>query len=233
MAMTEEAKRRPNWILRGFIFLSAAFHLVLLAHISGLYDSRALTYIELTMQDPAQPAARAIPRPPHRPRPAPPDAAAPTRPVRPAPAAKPAAPAPVAAAPSTPSAVTAPVSAHELHAPQKPAPMAWSGPLDGGGGGAYGSSADYFSMVRMKIESNKQYPPAARKRQIRGRVKLKFTIGADGRISEVTLLDDGSHPILNQAALEALRSSAPFPRPPAQFFKGPVTLELSISFELV
>ena len=37
---------------------------------------------------------------------------------------------------------------------------------------------------------------------------------------------------LNAAAIDAVRQAAPFPRPPANLFKGDLALELTIVFEL-
>jgi len=41
-------EKRPNWLLRGLIGVSLAIHIVIFLHISGLYNSKALSYIELT-----------------------------------------------------------------------------------------------------------------------------------------------------------------------------------------
>ena len=88
-------------------------------------------------------------------------------------------------------------------------------------------------MVRMMIESNKQYPYAARKRQIEGRVVLRFVIKANGMVKEVSLVEPSKHRLLDEAALEAVRASSPFPRPPARLFSGPVPLNICLVFKLM
>jgi protein TonB len=97
----------------------------------------------------------------------------------------------------------------------------------------YGSSTDYFSMVRMMIENHKQYPYAARKRQIEGRVVLRFVIDSDGSAKELSVIGSSNYQILDEAALRAVRDSSPFPGPPEKFFKGPVTLEICLIFKLI
>jgi protein TonB len=98
---------------------------------------------------------------------------------------------------------------------------------------AFGSQRDYFELVRMRVEHNKRYPDLARKRQLEGRVGVRFVIASDGRLQKVMLVRRAAAEVLNQAALAAVRAAEPFPRPPAEFFSGPLPLELSIVFELL
>ncbi|MDD9302611.1 MAG: hypothetical protein HUK40_09855 [Desulfobacter sp.] len=42
--------QNPNWLLRGFILVSIGIHLVIVLHLTGIYQSRAVSYIELSMQ---------------------------------------------------------------------------------------------------------------------------------------------------------------------------------------
>jgi protein TonB len=62
------SKTKPNWLFRGLVGVSLAIHLLIIMHVSGIYRSNALSYIELTMQSVSKPSARSIPRPRHRPK---------------------------------------------------------------------------------------------------------------------------------------------------------------------
>ena len=213
--MTTEEIKRPNWLLRGFILVSIAVHAVLLFQIAELYRSRDTAFIELEIRD-ARPQARDIPVPPRRQKPTLPPTAPEVTPVRPAPV--------------TPPPDVAPVQNMTPDAPSQEA-VAWSMPE--GDPSPYDSAADYAGMVRLKIESHKQYPPAARNRQLQGRVKVSFVINPNGTLASVSLIDGSRHDTLNQAALAAVRDAAPFPRLPRRLFSGPVSMEIVIVFELM
>jgi periplasmic protein TonB len=96
----------------------------------------------------------------------------------------------------------------------------------------FSSAQDYFQMVRMKIESQKQYPRSARRQNLTGRVTVKFIIEPDGSISSLNILKKSKFKSLNQAALNAIKNSAPFPGPPPAYFKGALPIQLSIIFDL-
>jgi len=98
--------------------------------------------------------------------------------------------------------------------------------------GDYVTSNDYFEIVRLRIESHKRYPGAAKTRQIEGRVTVRFVIEPDGRVSSSKVVESSRHRVLDQAALSAIKDASPFPRPPMNLFKGPIPLEITIMFEL-
>lgn len=50
-----------------------------------------------------------------------------------------------------------------------------------------------------------QYPPAARRKGIEGRLELKFTVGTDGDVREIHVAKS-LHPLCDSAAVRALRS---------------------------
>lgn len=219
--MTTEDNNKPNWLLRVFILVSLSVHGVLLAQIAELYRSRDLTYIELEIRD-ARPQARDIPVPPRRHRAPPPQVLPPPIPQ----------PAPVMPTIPEPAPIREP-SPEILTAPDAPPEEAVDWPMPGADAGPYDSAADYAGMVRMKIESHKQYPAAARNRQFQGRVRVGFVINTDGSLRDAALIESSRHEILNQAALAAIRDAAPFPRPPRNLFSGPVSMEIIIVFELM
>ncbi|BBO71166.1 hypothetical protein DSCA_50960 [Desulfosarcina alkanivorans] len=223
----------PNWLLRTLIIISVGVHGLILVHLSGIYRSSALTYIEMSLQNINRPSARQIPRP--RPRPKAPDSQDQLRPLnavqRPLPRFKPLVMAPVEnrfpdslvegiAAPAIPRAPGV-ESAGWIPAPQSHAAAE-----------EYMTKASYLDMVRLKIESRKRYPETARTGSIEGRVTIRFILVTDGSVRDVAVVKGAPCSALNTAALDAVKNAAPFPRPPTSLFPGDLSLKLTIVFEL-
>jgi protein TonB len=54
----------------------------------------------------------------------------------------------------------------------------------------------------------------------------------DGGIREITICKGSKSSALNTGALAAVRNAASFPKPPANLFKGDLSLNLTIVFDL-
>jgi len=219
--MTEE-KKKPNRLLQIMIAVSLGIHLVIFVHIAGIYRSETLTRIELTMRDVSKPEGRAIPRPKKR---------------RSAPKAEEVKQLDVAN-PQIPHINMEPVSevpdsiAESIPMPDVPA-SGWSGGTDTGiGDQVFVTADDYFEMIRLKVESRKQYPDQAQKQHREGRVNVRFMVTRDGMASSVEIAQGCRYDSLNRAAVQAVRSAAPFPRPPASLFDGPLRVEVTVIFQL-
>jgi periplasmic protein TonB len=102
------------------------------------------------------------------------------------------------------------------------------GPAGGAPGAEYGS---YLAGVRQRILDALRYPPPARSRGLTGTVYLEIFIKSDGAIGDVAVTNSSSHPLLDEAALEAVRSLSPQPFP-----KGleprPLRVRLPVVFDL-
>jgi protein TonB len=206
-------------LLRGLVVISLGIHLIIFMHIAGIYHSETLTYIELTLREFSKPTSRNIPRPRFRPK----------RPKQPKdikrlnvcerviPSLKPMKVDIVEE--NSPDSLVESISMPDV--PDNPVHM-----------GDHVTSNDYFEMVRLRIESHKKYPGAARSRQIEGRTTVRFVIKPDGHISLLKIARSARHRALDQAALRAVKEASPFPRPPMNLFKGPIPLEITIIFEL-
>jgi len=212
-------KTKPNWLLRGLVGISLGIHLIIFMHIAGVYQSEVLTYIELTLKDFSKPPSRNIPRPRFRPK-------TPKQPKdikhlnirkRIIPSLKPMKMDTVEK--NLPDSLVESVSMPII--PDNPGDMS-----------DCVTSNDYFEIVRLRIESHKKYPNAARSRQIEGRTTVRFVIKPDGHISSLKITKSARHRALDQAALRAVKEASPFPRPPMNLFKGPIPLEITIIFEL-
>ena len=222
MGTKSENKRKPNWLLCGLVSISLGIHLVIFMHIAGVYQSEALTYIELTLKDFSKPSSRNIPRPRLLPK-------TPRRPKeikrlnvreRIIPSLKKMKMDPLEK--NLPDSLMESVSMPDI--PDIP-----DNSIDTGD---YVTSYDYFEIVRLRIESHKRYPGAAKTRQIEGRVTVRFVIELDGRISSSKVIESARYRTLDQAALSAVKEASPFPRPPGNLFKAPIPLEITIMFEL-
>ena len=218
-------KRRPNWLLRGLVGVSLGIHLVIFLHISGIYNSKALTYIELTLQDMSKLHARSIPRPRHRPKaPQPMDVKRLKITQRRTPYFKPIKMEP--ADRDLPNSLVEGISMPDISATPGLNIANWSS------GELVETSSSYLEMVRLKIERHKVYPDFARVRQIEGLVTIRFVITPDGHVKAVHVVKGSRHKVLDTAALRAVQAAAPFPKPPKRFFEGEIPLELTVVFEL-
>lgn len=217
-------KNPPNRLLQVLIGISLIIHFFILLHIAGIYRSSALTYIELSVRDFSQSAGRDIPRP--RMRNKPPQIKDPER----ANVVKQQVPdINIDKVDTTaPDALTEPISSFDISGVSESISQ-WQ-PV---GATEYMSRGDYFDMLRMRIESRKKYPDAARHRQVEGRVEVGFLVATDGGVSDVEVIKTSRHPDLDQAALAAVKDAAPFPRPPSGLFSGPLKMTLTIVFELL
>lgn len=226
-----KSKRKTNWLLRGLIGVSLSVHLIIFMQITGIYQSRALSFIELTMEDLSKPFARDIPRPRLRPK-------TPERPRevkklevrrRTIPRLKPMKL--ESADKDLPDSLMEQISTSALLNESGLDVTAW----DPGAGidiGNYVTRNDYFEMVRLRIESHKEYPEMARMRYIEGRTTVAFLIMPDGAISELEIIKSSRKKALDQAAISAVRKASPFPRPPRKLFNGSIPMELTIVFEI-
>jgi protein TonB len=100
--------------------------------------------------------------------------------------------------------------------------------LAGEPGAEYGG---YLAGIRRRIQESLEYPQAARRRGIKGTVQLEITIKADGAIGGVSVAGSSSHPLLDDAALEAVRSLGRQPFP-AGLLPKPLRVRLPVVFDL-
>ena len=224
--------RRSNWLLRGLVGVSLGIHFVIFMHIAGLYKSKAMTYIELTLKDITNPPKRSIPRPRYRPK-------TPDQPQdikrlkvtqRRIPLLKPIEMEPTEA--DLPESLVERINIPEIPNVPGLAISDWNpGELDVTSD-EYASPNSYLEMVRLKIEKHKKYPDIARIRQKEGRATIRFVITPEGDVRAATVVKTSRHKALDTAALQAVKDAAPFPRPPRRFFKGEIPLELPVVFEL-
>jgi protein TonB len=217
------ARRKPNWVLRGFLIVSVLIHLLVMLKVSGLFAYEPDLKIEVSLFE-QRSAPRAMPRP--RPRPPEPPPTDDIRPVEKLPPML-ALPAP-SARPETSNAGPDTIAAEAAVA--LPA-GALGGRLPSAAMAAVDPSI-YYDLVRQRIDRHKRYPAQARKRQIQGKVVLQFTLSPQGDLRAVRVVTSSRNPELDQAALDAVKRAAPYPPPPRASAQEGLSMELAIFFEL-
>jgi protein TonB len=75
---------------------------------------------------------------------------------------------------------------------------------------------EHFAYIRDKILKNISYPDSARRMGWQGKVLLSFIITADGSVREFKIIQGSGFPILDKSAIETVKDTAPFPRPPGE-----------------
>lgn len=90
----------------------------------------------------------------------------------------------------------------------------------------------YLETVRKKIEKNKKYPLSAMNYNIEGRSGVKFNILIDGKLEDVKIIDSSGSEILDQAALDSVYSSAPFPSIPPDIDMERIEVVVYIVFKI-
>ena len=225
-------KEKPNWLLYGLIAVSIVIHAAFFLEASGRFSFKKISYIEIGVRKHVKPQTRQVPRPRVRP----PTDMHKINPSRVLPDL------------TTPVIETVPKSLNDLNPAQSvPEPVFFSEDIpeelktdvvefslpEVEQVGGFGSRIDYLDMVRLKIESCKQYPPFSRQRNMEGLVTVEFMIGSDGSISGLTVFRSSGFPSLDEAAIFAVNNATPFSPPPKKYFKGSVSVKVPIAFELI
>jgi len=216
-------------MLISLISVSLGIHLLLLMHISGLYRSDALTFIELSVRDLSEPFTRSIPRPRLR-RDVPEVQDIQKLDIR---------------EQRIPAVKVDPLQNRTEYAgiertgsPKAPDMPDISGLKVGEWASAvspadFMTRQDYLEMLRLRIESRKKFPESARSSHIEGRAQVRFLITSDGHVASAEVVKSSGNQILDQAAVRAVTDAAPFPKPPPNLFKGPLHMKITLVFELM
>jgi protein TonB len=101
----------------------------------------------------------------------------------------------------------------------------------GDGGGIPPEYDPYLQRFRHRVEESAGYPLAARREGLFGRVELEVLLDPSGRVSAVRVVRSSSHAVLDDAALDAVRSAEPEPFP-AHLPRRPLRVRLPLAFEL-
>ena len=96
----------------------------------------------------------------------------------------------------------------------KPAPSVSSGPT--------AAEVSWQSRLMGHLARYKRYPDDARRRNQEGRVTLRFSVDANGRVVTYTLVGRSGSPSLDRATQQMIRRAQPLPKPPADILRNGV-----------
>ena len=68
----------------------------------------------------------------------------------------------------------------------------------------------YLGRVKAGINVHWIFPPSARQNRESGRISVIFTVNRQGQLINIEVLESTGRPILDHAAMEAIRGAAPF-----------------------
>jgi protein TonB len=89
----------------------------------------------------------------------------------------------------------------------------------------------YLARFRERIQELVVYPLAARRRGLAGRVEVELLLEPSGRVRDLAVVSSSSHVLLDEAAVEAVRSLEPQPLP-EHLPRRPLRVRLPVIFQL-
>jgi periplasmic protein TonB len=209
MESIHNTEKSSNKLLLWLIIFSIVVHIPIYLHMNGLLSSKVYQFIELNMMQEKKSSGRGIPRPPMMPKPVFQNESKINQ---------------IQAAPLQIPDVNPVMTGHGDTALS-------SNLFEGVSGLAKGE--DYKEMVLRRIERVKKYPKDADGTYKEAVVSLSFIINPDGTVSNLKIVRPCPYNSLNHAALQAVKDSIPFPKPPTNIYKGGVLIPLNLSFELI
>jgi protein TonB len=90
----------------------------------------------------------------------------------------------------------------------------------------------YYLALKRKIELVWEYPYAARRTGVQGRLLMRFVINLDGSLAEVRILRSSGSALLDSEAVRAIRSAAPYPPLPKRMNSERLTITATFEYSL-
>lgn len=109
----------------------------------------------------------------------------------------------------------------------RPVPAAFSP------GGKPTLNPDYLAELFRKLARHKVYPAELKKNKIEGRVVVKFTLAADGRVISSSIQQSSGNESLDDAALQMLNKASPLPAIPSWMNRAEMTLAVPVEYSLL
>jgi len=126
--------------------------------------------------------------------------------------------------------------------PQKsrPAPSIWRQPRNTSASGDSAVPLEttdprfqaYFSKVRDRIKATWTYPSAAGARGIEGEVVVEFRVAKDGHLESADVRRSSGAIILDEYAIRAVQTAAPFPPVPDDVATETLTIDSTFRYSL-
>ena len=185
----------------------------------------ALPVVEVALvMDAAEPVVEAEPR---APQPEAVDATPPAKPESvPSPRSEPDTPQPEVIAAPTPPAPRPPAAASVASTPP-PEPV----PVDPGL--IVSVEQAYKTALQAEIARHRSYPRIARRLRQEGTVEVGFVVLADGRLTDIELVDSSGYELLDHAAVKAVRDVRQFRPIPSELARKRWNLSVPLNFRLL
>ena len=90
----------------------------------------------------------------------------------------------------------------------------------------------YNRWLKIKVENVLRYPELAAISGFQGTLYIKFDIMKDGSLANLELLRSSGYRILDDEALRAIRSAAPFPPLPDEWGRDRYSIRAAVLFYL-
>ncbi|WP_020407132.1 energy transducer TonB [Hahella ganghwensis] len=91
---------------------------------------------------------------------------------------------------------------------------------------------EYLAALHRALQKAMQYPRRAKRRRQEGVALVEFTVYREGKLEGIQLRESSGFPILDEAALDTVRSIKKFKPIPDQLAKNMLTLAIPIRFQL-
>jgi TonB family protein len=91
--------------------------------------------------------------------------------------------------------------------------------------------SELVALLHAAIQKQQHYPASALQLEREGRVKVKFTLDKNGRVSNLQVAESSGTSSLDEAALSAVKDAAPF-SDAAQYIHAPQIYSIDVAFEL-
>lgn len=97
---------------------------------------------------------------------------------------------------------------------------------------AEGVDGAYARTLQQHMSRFKHYPRIARRRGWQGQPVVRFSLDREGALLRVELETSSGHKILDQAALDTVKKSVPFPKIPEGMESSTLSFKLPVQFVL-
>ena len=90
----------------------------------------------------------------------------------------------------------------------------------------------YLMDMKRRIEYYWEYPVIAARNGWQGSLNMSFTIHKDGSVGDVIVNKSSKYPVLDEAAVNAIKIAAPFSPFPADFDKDEITIKANFMYDI-
>ena len=91
----------------------------------------------------------------------------------------------------------------------------------------------YLLAMKEAIERKWEYPSAAAANGWQGALRINFTINRDGTVRDIRILKSSDYPVLDDAAVTALKLAAPFPPFPSDFTINEINIKGTFEYNIM